>query len=405
MPMPYIQIFLLATHCTVLLLLSWLFNCKRYNSSIQNGTLKLKPSRSLSEWDRPNRINRELVKREKFYCETEGEIEEYEKEKYGGHEFGRKEYEREEYERNNDYDIDEYDREEYEMEESEREQYEREMYEREMYVREENEREQYERKQYEKEKGKLLKDQLGNVEFIMNKALNDGIEKVQLLTHKLLNDEVEKIRVQTDKLLKDEKERTELLIDKLLTGEILKVQVLMKKLKKDKIINYKIKKNEITSIEFLLGLIDNMEITDEEKVHIKELVKKYVHSNNPFVQVKIYNEIKEHTKNEQCKNRKRRFVNFFNLDKRINSFKKTKLWENITDYRVLLELAKHISFDTLLHVFLHCISTLSIYVLPAIATLIIAFYYIMRDKEKVELWRKKYQKKCKKLLYKKIKND
>ncbi|SBT72619.1 Plasmodium exported protein, unknown function [Plasmodium ovale] len=396
MPMPHIQIFLLAIHCTALLLLSWLFNCTRHNSSIQNGTLMLKPSRSLSEWDRPKPFNRELVNREKFYCETEeGEIEEYEKEKYGGHAFGRGNYEREEYERNNDYDIDEYDREESESE----------MYEREMYEREQYEREQFERELYEKEKEKLLKDQLGNVEFIMNKALNDGIEKVQLLTHKLLNDEVEKIRVQTDKLLKDEKERTELLVDKLLTGEILKVQVLMKKLRKDKIINYKIKKNEITRIEFLLDLIDNMEITDEGKVHIKELVKNYVHSNNPFVQVKIYNEIKERTKNEQCKNRKRSFVNFFNLDKRIESFKKTKLWENITDYRVLLELAKHISFDTLLHVFLHCISTLSIYVLPAIATLIIAFYYIMRDKEKVELWRKKYKRKCKKLLHRKIKND
>ncbi|EWC76578.1 hypothetical protein C923_02745 [Plasmodium falciparum UGT5.1] len=82
-------------------------------------------------------------------------------------------------------------------------------------------------------------------------------------------------------------------------------------------------------ISSLVSLVDNMNITEEEKAKIKTLTLKYINSDDIKVKNKSINELKNYSKNEECKEHMDNYLMHLCMQNEMKYLKRKNLWNNI----------------------------------------------------------------------------
>ncbi|CDO62045.1 MC-2TM Maurer's cleft two transmembrane protein [Plasmodium reichenowi] len=89
------------------------------------------------------------------------------------------------------------------------------------------------------------------------------------------------------------------------------------------------KKNLDPQITALVNLVDNMNITQEEKDKIKALTLKYIDSDDIKEKNQLINELKKYSNNEECKKHMDNYLMHLRMQNDIKCLKKKNLWNNI----------------------------------------------------------------------------
>ncbi|KYN93054.1 MC-2TM Maurer's cleft two transmembrane protein [Plasmodium reichenowi] len=82
-------------------------------------------------------------------------------------------------------------------------------------------------------------------------------------------------------------------------------------------------------ISSLVSLVDNMNITEEEKDKIKNLTLKYINSDNIVEKNKYINELQKYSKNEECKEHMNNYLMYLRTQNDIKYLKRNNFWNNI----------------------------------------------------------------------------
>ncbi|SOS81871.1 Pfmc-2TM Maurer's cleft two transmembrane, putative [Plasmodium sp.] len=82
-------------------------------------------------------------------------------------------------------------------------------------------------------------------------------------------------------------------------------------------------------ISDLVNLVDNMNITEEEKDKIKTHTLKYLNSDDTKEKNKSINELKKYSKNEECREHMNNYLMYLRTQNDIKYLKRKNLWNNI----------------------------------------------------------------------------
>ncbi|SPJ11720.1 Pfmc-2TM Maurer's cleft two transmembrane protein [Plasmodium sp. DRC-Itaito] len=88
-------------------------------------------------------------------------------------------------------------------------------------------------------------------------------------------------------------------------------------------------KNLDPQISDLVNLVDNMNITQEEKDKIKALTLKYIDSDDIKEKNNSINELKKYSNNEECKEHMDNYLMHLRMQNNIKYLKRKNLWNNI----------------------------------------------------------------------------
>ncbi|SPJ08666.1 Pfmc-2TM Maurer's cleft two transmembrane protein, putative [Plasmodium sp. DRC-Itaito] len=129
-------------------------------------------------------------------------------------------------------------------------------------------------------------------------------------------------------------------------------------------------KNIDPQISSLVNLVDNMNITEEEKHKIKTLTLKYINSDDIKEKNKSINQLKKYSNNEECKENMDNYLMHLRMQNDIKYLKRKNLWNNIwivgiTLFSIIIVIAVMCSTafspkDTFLFIFI--LSNLMIYI-------------------------------------------
>ncbi|CDO61819.1 MC-2TM Maurer's cleft two transmembrane protein [Plasmodium reichenowi] len=88
-------------------------------------------------------------------------------------------------------------------------------------------------------------------------------------------------------------------------------------------------KNPDPQISSLVSLVDNMNITEEKKDKIKTLTLKYINSDDIKEKNKSINELKNYSRNEECKEHMDNYLMHLCMQNDMKYLKRKNLWNNI----------------------------------------------------------------------------
>ncbi|SOS77886.1 Pfmc-2TM Maurer's cleft two transmembrane protein [Plasmodium sp. gorilla clade G1] len=155
-------------------------------------------------------------------------------------------------------------------------------------------------------------------------------------------------------------------------------------------------KNPDPQISSVVNLVDNMNITQQEKDKIKTLTLKYINSDNIKEKNKSFNELKKCSKNKECKKYMNNYLMYLRMQDDIKYLERINIWNYISIVIITLIL-------TIVLLIVLCATVcdaLSIFfftfILSSLMTYIFALYF-----PEIKIYFKKIKKTCKNFFKKK----
>ncbi|SOV84183.1 Pfmc-2TM Maurer's cleft two transmembrane protein [Plasmodium reichenowi] len=167
---------------------------------------------------------------------------------------------------------------------------------------------------------------------------------------------------------------------------------------KDKNLKDKKKKNLDPQISALINLVDNMNVTQEEKDKIKTLTLKYIDSDDIKKKNKSINELKKYSNNQECKEHMDNYLMHLRMQNDIKYLKRKNLWNNIWIISITLLSIIILIATMAMHNFIGFSAFLMTYILSNLMIYILARFFPeikLRFKELKETCTNFFKKKSK----------